>query len=103
MKFVYAMLATFALATEPNPPTWDSSKVFVINAGDSSAQSLIDAALKNNGGHDPPDNGQWSEYRYAFLFMPGDHSSLNMEVGYYTTVHGLGRAPYNTILGNLMV
>lgn len=29
--------------------------------------------------------------------------SINMEVGYYTTVHGLGRAPYNTILGNLMV
>jgi len=26
-----------------------------------------------------------------------------MEVGYYTTVHGLGRAPSNTILGNLMV
>ena len=26
-----------------------------------------------------------------------------MEVGYYTTVHGLGRTPSNTILGNLMV
>lgn len=26
-----------------------------------------------------------------------------MEIGYYTTVHGLGHAPSDTIIGNLMV
>jgi len=27
---------------------------------------------------------------------------LNVEVGYYTTVHGLGRKPTDTVIGNLM-
>lgn len=99
---ISALLVAAAVAAEPNPPTWGNN-VYVIQAGDTSAQTLIDAALATNGGHDPADNGQWSEERYAFMFMPGDHTSLNMEVGYYTTVHGLGKAPSDTILGNLMV
>jgi len=101
-KFIVALVAAVS-ASEPNPPAWDTSRVYVIEAGDSGAQVLINNALAKNGGHEPACNGQWSEERYAFLFKPGDHSSLNMEVGYYTTVHGLGRAPNNTILGNLMV
>jgi len=58
--------------------------------------------LAENGGHEPAWNGQWSSSRYAFLFEPGYHN-LNVEVGYYTTVHGLGRTPADTTLGNLMV
>lgn len=70
-KFVIAMIASAALASEPNPPTWDTTKVFVIQPGDSTAQATIDRVLAQNGGHDPAWNGQWSTGRYAFLFTPG--------------------------------
>ena len=103
MRFISALVASVAVALEPNPPNWDISRVFVVEPGDSSAQVLIDAALAENGGHVPPFNGEFSQARFAFLFKPGDHSTINMELGYYTTVHGLGRTPPDTILGNLMV
>lgn len=101
-QFIVAMVASVALAFEPNPPTWDTTRVFEIKSGDKSAQAKIDAVLAENGGHIPAWNGQWSNSRYAFLFEPGSHD-LNMEVGYYTTVHGLGRTPADTYLANLMV
>jgi hypothetical protein len=93
MRFISALVASVAVALEPNPPNWDISRVFVVEPGDSSAQVLIDAALAENGGHVPPFNGEFSQARFAFLFKPGDHSTINMELGYYTTVHGLGRTP----------
>jgi hypothetical protein len=96
------MVASVALAFEPNPPTWDTTRVFEIKSGDKSAQAKIDAVLAENGGHIPAWNGQWSNSRYAFLFETGSHD-LNMELGYYTTVHGLGRTPADTYLANLMV
>ncbi len=53
------------------------------------------------GGTDPEFNGQFSDSRYAFLFAAGEHN-LNVEIGFYTTVHGLGRTPTDTTLANLM-
>jgi hypothetical protein len=96
MKFAFeiALLAAAVLA-EPNPPIWDTSKVFVVKAGDNSAQDTINRVLAENGGHQPAWNGQWSNSRYAFLFQTGYHN-LNVEIGYYTTVHGLGRSPADT-------
>jgi len=96
MKFAFelALLAAAVLA-EPNPPTWDTTKVFVVAAGDNSAQETINRVLAENGGHLPAWNGQWSNSRYAFLFQTGYHN-LNVEIGYYTTVHGLGRSPSDT-------
>lgn len=99
--FELALLVAAVLA-EPNPPTWDSTRVFVIAPGSTTAQATIDRVLAENGGHEPAWNGQWSNSRYAFLFEVGTHN-LNVEVGYYTTVHGLGRTPAETTLGNLMV
>ena len=98
--FAAALIATIAIA-EPNPPNWDTSKVFVVKSGDNSAQDIINRVLAENGGHIPAWNGQWSNSRYAFLFEPGYHN-LNVEIGYYTTVHGLGRTPADTSLANLM-
>lgn len=44
---------------------------------------------------------QFSPGRYAYLFKPGSYS-LNVEVGYYTTVHGLGHSPDDvTITGGV--
>ncbi|KAJ9658065.1 hypothetical protein H2198_003903 [Neophaeococcomyces mojaviensis] len=36
---------------------------------------------------------QFGEARYAFFFKPGSYNNLNVEIGYYTTVHGLGHSP----------
>lgn len=52
------------------------------------------------GGKVPDTNGQFSSSRYALFFEPGVHD-VNVDVGYYVTVHGLGRAPADTTLNNL--
>ena len=40
--------------------------------------------------------------RYAFLFAPGTYSdSLNVEIGFYTQVAGLGLTPTETTVGNI--
>lgn len=70
--------------------------------GSSTAQSLIDRVLAEQGGHKPAWNGQFSNSRYAFLFEEGSHN-VSMELGYYTTVHGLGRTPSATHLDALTV
>src|SRR5205809_5225644 len=38
------------------------------------------------------DAHQFGPGRYAYLFKPGSYS-LNVQVSYYTTVHGLGHSP----------
>ncbi len=35
------------------------------------------------------------------MFKPGDHSHLNINVGFYTSVYGLGVAPTDTNLGTV--
>lgn len=79
---------TAPTAFEPNPPVWPAS-VSVFSPSDTNIQSIIDAAYRTNGGHEPPDHGQFSDERYAFLFKPGVYS-VDVPVGYYTSVHGLG-------------
>lgn len=48
----------------------------------------------------PANNGQFSNSRYALLFEPGQHN-VNVDVGFYVTVHGLGKTPKETGLGTL--
>jgi hypothetical protein len=36
---------------------------------------------------------QFGTARYAFFFKPGVYNNLTVEIGYYTTVHGLGSSP----------
>lgn len=102
-KISLLSLASKVLAgDQPNPPQWDTKWVKVINPGDADAQSILNAIHDENGGHEPAWNGQFSDSRYALLFMPGQHN-LNVDLGYYVTAHGLGRTPDDTVLGNLMV
>ena len=79
--------------SEPNPPKWPDS-VAVFGPGDPSAdiQSKIAAAYASNGGHEPANHGQFSTKRFAFLFKPGTYS-VDVPVGYYTHVAGLGALP----------
>jgi len=69
-------------------------------ADSSKTQSTVDSVYQKQGGHDPPFNGQWSTDRYAFLFKPGSHS-VTVNVGYYTSVIGLGTAPTDTNITNV--
>jgi hypothetical protein len=61
-------------------------------------QSVINAAFTTNGGHIPADHGAFSDERYAFLFMPGTYT-VDVPVGFYTTVHGLGETPSDVVFG----
>lgn len=86
---------------EPNPPAWPSS-VLVFNSEKDSAseiQAQVDAIFAQNGGPNPPFNGQWSSGRYALLFQPGSYSGVTVNVGYYTSVVGLGLQPTDTVIG----
>jgi hypothetical protein len=99
--FALTALPLFASATqEPNPPTWPSSiNLFNPSMSNDEILSLVNEAFTNNGG-DPRtscSHGQFSDKRYAHLFLPGTYQNLDVPVGYYTSVYGLGTAPTDTI------
>ena len=90
------MIQLLSLATlEPNPPQWPAS-VRVFSPTDTDIQATVDAAFAENGGHAPPNHGQFSSSRYAFLFRPGSYA-VDVPVGFYTTVHGLGASPDDVV------
>lgn len=106
-KIFYAFLSSIlfavsAIALEPNPPTWTGTVatggVFVFDPSNAAnnEQTIADIFAKNGGS---PDLGQWSDFRYALLFLPGAHE-YDVNVGYYTSVIGLGTSPDDTIIGN---
>ena len=93
-----SLLLTAVLAAEPNPPNWDTNRVRVFSPGDSDCQSRVDEVWHEMGGY--CNHGQWSDSRYALMFKPGSHA-CNVNVGFYTTVIGLGDSPTDTVLANL--
>mmetsp|Transcript_11578 Transcript_11578/g.11949 ORF Transcript_11578/g.11949 Transcript_11578/m.11949 type:complete len:566 (+) Transcript_11578:200-1897(+) len=61
--------------------------------------TIVNDAFSNNGG-DPRtscSHGQFSNKRYAHMFLPGIYNNLDIPVGYYTSVYGLGKSPLDTI------
>jgi len=88
--FLLCVYAGLVLSLEPNPPTWPRS--VVINP----SQTKINSIYAEQGGHIPEEHGQWSKSRYALLFTPGSYG-VDVPVGYYTTVHGLGVTPDQVI------
>jgi len=82
---------------QPNPPSWPSTvKVFGPETNTGEIEGVVNAAFATNGGHDPPDNGHWSDERHAFLFKPGRYN-VEVPVGYYTQVAGLGTKPSDVV------
>lgn len=65
-----ALAAQVAAQQQPNPPKWPAT-VNVFSPGDTDIQAKVDAAFATNGGHTPPDHGQFSSARFALLFKPG--------------------------------
>ena len=83
-------------AQEPNPPAWPES---VIILRDTENAKILKEKIE-------PTQDSWSEQdstftcqhhfsnrRYAVLFAPGVYQDLELEVGYYTQVAGLGCSP----------
>jgi len=90
-----------SVGTEKNPPNWPSN-VHVFAPGDeNNARTVIQQMEANNGGNYPTHvKGEWSEKRYALLFKPGFYN-LDIDVGYYTSVIGLGEQPSDTKITNV--
>jgi hypothetical protein len=99
---LYLVLCALFLAatSEPNPPTWPSN-VHIFSPSDSAnTQKIVDSIYAENGGHSPAFHGQWSNSRYALMFLPGSHS-VTVNVGFYTSIIGLGAKPTDTTIGTL--
>eukprot|EP00401_Gymnodinium_catenatum_P048061 CAMPEP_0117613870 /NCGR_PEP_ID=MMETSP0784-20121206/83714_1 /TAXON_ID=39447 /ORGANISM="" /LENGTH=61 /DNA_ID=CAMNT_0005417523 /DNA_START=37 /DNA_END=218 /DNA_ORIENTATION=+ len=54
--------------------------------------SVVNSAYAINGGNPMEycSNGQFSDQRYAFMFLPGTYENLDIPIGYYTSAYGLG-------------
>ena len=82
-----------AEAGEPNPPAWPGGVVVFGPEDDAGAiADAVNTAFALNGGQDPPNHGQFSPRRFAFLFKPGTYE-VDVPVGFYTQVLGLGDSP----------
>eukprot|EP00929_Paragymnodinium_shiwhaense_P093752 TRINITY_DN53_c0_g1_i8.p1 TRINITY_DN53_c0_g1~~TRINITY_DN53_c0_g1_i8.p1 ORF type:complete len:760 (-),score=142.06 TRINITY_DN53_c0_g1_i8:520-2799(-) len=96
-RCVTLVILSSAAATEPNPPTWPATvQVFGPSDASDKIKAAVEAAFAKNGGQTPPDHGQFSSERYAFLFKPGKYS-VDVPVGYYTQVLGLGEDPTDVV------
>jgi hypothetical protein len=99
--------ATVTAVTVPpaasNPPNFGSNVyVFTPSTPQSTIQATVDAVATTQV------SNQFGTQRYAFLFEPGTYGSaanpLIFQVGYYTTVAGLGLSPSDvTINGAINV
>lgn len=84
MVRMHSLLFTFAsVLAEPNPPDWPST-VFVFGPESADINATVLQLYTNQD--------LYKSQRAALLFKPGEYS-VDVPVGYYTTVHGLGTHP----------
>src|SRR5437868_846136 len=91
---VTALAAGSASSSQPN----FGSNVYIFNPG--MPQSEIQATV--NAVANQQVSNEFGTQRYALLFEPGTYGSstapLNFQVGYYTTVAGLGLSPNDVVI-----
>jgi hypothetical protein len=89
-----ALAAPSASSSQPN----FGPNVYIFNPG--MPQSQIQATVDAIANQQVPN--QFGTQRYALLFEPGTYGSsttpLNFQVGYYTSVAGLGRSPNDVVI-----
>ena len=103
--FIGGLLTAVAMAwgsSEPNPPAWDTQRVLIFDPNDTDCQRRIDDVWHEMGSTSSCNHGQWSDKRWALFFKKGYHN-CNVNVGYYTSVYGLGEQPTDTVVANLYV
>jgi hypothetical protein len=91
-------VATTALADEQSGQPNFGPNVYIFNP--SMPQSDIQATVDSIAAQQV--SNQFGTQRYALLFQPGTYGSatapLNFQVGYYTTVAGLGLSPNDVVI-----
>jgi len=80
--------ARFDADMEPNPPQWPPS-VYIFSPETENISCTVQVLFTQLG---PLSTGKFSSLRVAFLFKPGNYS-LDVPVGFYTQVLGLGESP----------
>ena len=89
--------ATTAVADAPSAPDFGSNvHIFTPSTPQSEIQATVNAVASQQV------SNQFGTQRYAFLFEPGTYGSttnpLNFQVGYYTSVAGLGLSPNDVVI-----
>ena len=97
--FLGAASYAFAVLPPANPPTWPSATVKAYTPASGTIVEDFAAAFTTNGGG--TDNGQFVNSGFAFLFAPGTYSDYDLEIGYYTSVIGMGVTPDDTSISNI--
>ncbi|WP_329436780.1 MULTISPECIES: coagulation factor 5/8 type domain-containing protein [unclassified Streptomyces] len=83
--------ASAAPAADPLPGGGDlGPNVIVFDTSTSGIQAKLDEIFKQQ------ESAQFGSGRYAFLFKPGTYSGLNAQLGFYTSIAGLGLSPDDT-------
>lgn len=95
LPLAVALLCNLVCAIEPNPPNWDTNSVKIFTPGQVDAQEILDSIEDALSGKAGCDAGQFVSQRYALFFKPGQHDII-VNVGYYTSAHGLGVSPSDT-------
>jgi len=95
ISLAIALLCNIIFAAEPNPPNWDTNVVKIFSPGQSNAQGTLNSLSDPLSGKAGCNAGQFTDKRYAFFFKPGQHN-VNVNVGFYTSVYGLGLSPHET-------
>jgi hypothetical protein len=75
---------------------WPSNVYFFEPGDEHNIQKNINNIFKKQGGLD--NNGQFSKYNYALLFAPGQYINVDIPIGYYTHVAGLGRKMEDVVI-----
>lgn len=87
--------------TQPNAPAWGKNVHLFAPTSDAATLERHIAELLSNvnplsDGSDDGQNGHFSDERHALLFKPGEYD-IDIQVGYYTQVMGLGASPSDVI------
>ena len=95
---VLAMIAFSRMNGEPNPPEWpETVQIFSEDMPAWEIQDAIDEIFMQTKGEE----NEFSSARVAFFFKPGIYS-IDVPVGYYTSVYGLGSFPDDVIFNGSM-
>ena len=95
LAVIILILCNLVCAIELNPPNWDTNVVKIFSPGQADAQDILNKIEDPLSGKNGCNAGQFVSERYALFFKPGQHD-VTVNVGYYTSAHGLGISPQDT-------
>jgi hypothetical protein len=89
-------VSTNAIVTNTVPNFGPNVILFNPSMSMNAIQNVLDGVFANQ------ENNQFGASRYAFFFQPGQYSNIDVNLGYYTQVVGLGQMPDSVLItGNV--